>query len=154
MEGRKEGKGGRDDLWIFWPGIWKTLERAMVDEQRLIELMKKGKGDEWNQNVQRLVFLMRLLQRESLLQRTWQTGDSPAAWWHEVARAVLQRQPVCMCLWRMCQLMLWASFLVLDFSDSLLQHSCCVGPAPGCNYCYIYEAQMYRIHLWLWQGRL
>lgn len=41
-----------------------------MDEQSLIELMKKGKGDEWNQNVQRLVFLMRLLQRESLLQRT------------------------------------------------------------------------------------
>lgn len=46
MEGRKEEKDGCDDLWVFWPGIWKTLERGVVDEEMLLELMKKGKGME------------------------------------------------------------------------------------------------------------
>lgn len=45
-------------------------------------------------------------------------------------------------------------FLALNFSDSVLQHSCCVGPAPVCHCCSIYEVQMSRIRLGLRQGRL
>lgn len=45
-------------------------------------------------------------------------------------------------------------FLALNFSDSVLQHSCCVVPAPTCDCCSIYEVQMNRICLCLWQGRL
>lgn len=45
-------------------------------------------------------------------------------------------------------------FLALNFSDSVLQHSCCVRPAPVCDCCSIYEVQMNRIRLCLRQGRL
>ena len=45
-------------------------------------------------------------------------------------------------------------FLALNFFDSVLQHSGCVGPAPACDCCSIYEVQMNRICLCLRQGRL
>lgn len=45
-------------------------------------------------------------------------------------------------------------FLALHLTDLVLQHSCCVGPAPACDCCSIYEVQMSRICLCLQRGRL
>lgn len=149
IEARKEGKDGCDDLWLLWSGIWKTLERGVVHKEVLMELMKKEKEEEWNQTVQRPYFCRDNCPEfaaEAVWSSRWLTSCLVARGGRGCAAEAAG-----------------VHVLVEDvpddpvgnlFSDSVLQHSCCVGPAPGCNCCHICEVQMHRIHPWLRQGGL